>query len=62
MEFLYVNPIYVTNLNFQNSMFTFSKIKKVVYIKKRTKKPRKILSRAVYINKPRFLIYNIKMF
>jgi len=37
MEFLYVNPRYGTNFNFQNSVFTVSKINKLVYVQKRTK-------------------------
>ena len=37
MEFVYVNPRYVTNLNYKNSVLAVSKIKKVVYIKKLTK-------------------------
>lgn len=37
MKFVYVNPIYVTNLNYKNSVLAVSKIRKVVYIKKLTK-------------------------
>jgi hypothetical protein len=47
MKFLYINSIYVTNLNFKNSVFTISKnYENGLYSKTYKIKQRKILSHA----------------